>query len=636
MAHYHALLIALTCVLSVFPGTLTAGADGPVHPRLFFGADDIPALRAKVRTEPYKSMAERLAKDTMEAGTWPGERYDDRSYHVALRAQRAAFVYLLTGDEKWAKVAREATQRTIDNKREWGNANFKGLTLYWHASRIACAYDWCYNSATWDDAFNDTVSKALAVQGRIIIDRGGREQNTSPASNWQGGRFASGGLALLASDEPEDSARLNTAIQRVERYLTSNLGGQDSSGWNSEGLGYNYYPMGNFVGPFLIAMQVMKGTDLREKLPQLGRSYWSVYAAYSPTMGGIRPDWADDNPGTNFEGTLGQAFYFADDALKPGMVYMYDRIDGKAGRNIWDSARGGTIWSILYHPGNTITPTDPMTIKPWTDAFTEKGGIGLFTFRNRYHDENDIIAQYLVKQRAPGGHNGPDAGSFRIIGLGGAFAVGGGRYGPRLNGIDAYKRSMNTVYPADPETGAIRTNNNTGKAVAGKVDAKGSGYVVSKHTANNVGTQDFTRRFLVDLSGDSGAEGVFVIADTSSNGRFWQLCTVENHKIEITTDGFGITAPNGSTMKATVLHPGEKPTIAIGSRIRGSGFNSLNRNNYATVQSDDGSFLVVLTMQPKGKPHPKVTLDAGTAAGGQVSIGRLAVKFDAESIGRAE
>jgi len=603
------------------------------HPRLFFGAEDVPALRAKIKTEPFASMFKQLEEDTLKHGGWPGEAYDDsQAYHVSLRAQRAGFMYVLTGEEKWAKVAREHTQRTIDSKKEWANAGTKGLALYWHASRIACAYDWCYGSDAWGDAFSATVSKALAQHGQVILDKGGRAQNTSPASNWQGGRFGSGGLAMLASDEPIDPKHLSKAEGKVARFLTSNLGGDKTAGWNSEGLGYNYYPMGNFVGPFLIAYARNGGPDLRQKYgPQLSGSYWSVYAAYVPSMGGIRPDWADDNPGTAFEGTLGQAFYFCDKSLLPGLVYWYDRIDGKAGRNDWDSARGGTIWSILYHPGDAVEPADPMSIEAWTSKFEDAGGIGLYTFRNAYEDENDIVAQYLVKRYAPGGHSGPDAASFRILGLGGAFAVGGGRYGPKLHGVGAYKRSMNTVYPADPEAGPIPSNNSTGKLLAGRVDAQGSGYVVSKHGSNNVGTTNLTRRFLADLSGDSGAAGLFVVADTSDNGRFWQLCTIEDHRIAKTADGFVVTAPNGATLKATVLAPAGEPKVTTGTRIRGSGFGpTIDKNNYAYVEGD-GVFTVVLTLQPKGKPHPASSHDAGT-----VTVGAVRVKVGDESIERAK
>lgn len=621
-------------VMSVFASPAALAAE---HPRLFFGPEDVRALREKIKTEPFASMARQLEKDTLEHGGWPNEPFDnDTPYHYTTQAQRAGFMFVLTGDEKWAKLARKQTERIIRDRREWANPGKKGLNLYWHAARIACAYDWCYNSQAWDDAFNAEVSAALAKHGQVILDKGGRQQNTSQASNWQAGRGGSGGLAMLASDEAIDPSYLSKAQGRVSRFLTRNLGNDKTSGWNSEGLGYNYYPMGNFVGPFLIALARNGGPDFREKYGrQLNGSYWSVYAAYVPSMGGIRPDWADDNPGTNFEGTLGQAFYFCDKDLHPGLACYYDRIDGKAGRNQFDPARGGTIWSILYHPGDAVKPVDPMQIDAWTAKFNDRGGIGLYTFRNAYQDENDIVAQYLVKRYAPGGHSGPDAASFKILGLGGAFAVGGGRGGPRINGITAYKRAMNTVYPVDPETGPIPRDNSTGKVIAAQVDAQGSGYVVSRHARNNVGTTNLIRRFLVDLSGESGAAGLFVVADTSDNGKVWQLSTIETHTIEVIDQGFLITAPNGSTMRGILVAGDDEHQINTGTRVRGSGYGlTIKNNNWVTIQNaTETGFVVVLTLQPKGAAHPELSLET-EGDRPTIRVGDVEVQFDDESITR--
>ncbi|MEI8311195.1 MAG: hypothetical protein WCH98_10605 [Verrucomicrobiota bacterium] len=72
-------------------------AQEPSHPRLLFGAKDVPGLRQKIKSEPAKSMYERLVKD-VEADNWakgpakPGDPGDE-----ATIAHRYAFLYVLTG-----------------------------------------------------------------------------------------------------------------------------------------------------------------------------------------------------------------------------------------------------------------------------------------------------------------------------------------------------------------------------------------------------------------------------------------------------------------------------------------------------------------------------------------------------------
>ncbi len=629
----HAMLLVPVLLVS-----MSLSALAGEHPRMFFTQADVAPLRQKIQAEPYRSMVAQLKNDAEKTGGWAGEAYDDTSaYHVSLRAQRNAFLYVLTGDEAYAKVARTMVERTIASKGDWANAGAKGLKLYWHAARVATAYDWCYGAKSWDEAFSKTVSKELFRHGQVVHLKGGSEQNTSAASNWQGARAASAGLCYLATDETIPNDALDQLYGRVRRYLQSNLGGANGSGWNSEGLGYNYYPMGNFVGPFAIAMNVMKGKDIRKEVPQISASYWSVYASYVPALDGIRPDFGDDNPGTDGEGTYNQAFYFCKDELKPGLIYLYDAIEGKTGRNRYDATRGGTIWGILFHPGDAIKPVNPMEISAWTDMFIDRGGNGMFTYRNHYIAKDDIVAQFFAKTKSPGGHSGPDALSFRIIGLGSGLAVGGGRYGPKIGSTNAFVFSQNTLYPIEPEKD-FKPNNDTGKVVGEPVlHADGSGSVVASAGQNNVGTKNLTRRFFSSFDAKAGAQGVFVLSDTSDNGQFWQLCSLENNQVQATDRGFIVTTPDGGTMQATVLYPKDNLRIKTGTRIRGSGFHDMNKNNYAYCQSDDGDYLVVLTLQPKGKPHPAVSAEgnfSGEQPKGTVKVGGLTVTIDGNTIGQ--
>ena len=142
---------------------------------------------------------------------------------------------------------------------------------------------------------------ALRDVAEMIIRNGGTFQNTSQASNWQGGRGGSAGLAFLATDHAYDSSLLNNSYTKVVSFLNANYGSNNTTrAWNLEGLGYMYYPMGNWVGPFGIAMK--RFDENRDISTHIGlqRSYWTIFEGATNAMdvygfGGVKADWSDDN-----------------------------------------------------------------------------------------------------------------------------------------------------------------------------------------------------------------------------------------------------------------------------------------------------------------------------------------------------
>ncbi|MFM2090037.1 MAG: hypothetical protein RLZZ127_526 [Planctomycetota bacterium] len=623
---------ALLALLALLPAALAAAE----HPRLLFGAADLPGLRARATVEPYAAMLARIRGD-LEAGSFgTGKASPTDAYDQVAVGLRAAFLYAMTGDEAMATRARGVVEAQIAGK-DWANAKAKGLRLYMIGSRAALIHDLCHGSKAWQsDGFSAMLSRKLKEHGEVILQKGGGEQNNDPASNWQGARYGSGGLCLMASDEEGISPEmLKTAWDRTVRYVRENLGGSAGSrGWNSEGLGYTFFPMGNYVGPFAVAMQRQDpARDLRKAVPAAGWTLWTPYAVYSRAMGGIRPDFGDDNPGTAGEGSYGLAFWMCPPELHPGLVWCYDRWFGARGDRSYDNARIGTMFSYLFHPGAGVKEADPMTLPAWRTGFVDTGGNGFLTYRNAYRDGDDHVAQIFAKLRAPGGHDGPDALSYRFIGLGTAWAVGGGRYGRRTNGQDVFLRSQNTVYPVDPDA-RLTINGKTGAVVGTPVSRPdGSGHVVLKAALNNVGTSEHVRRFVADFS-RSGAAAAYVVVDSSGDGRFWQHCTVAANPIAVDGNTFTITGTDGATLRGTVLHPSDA-TLKTGTRIRGSDYvQAIAENTYVTVAGSDGSFVVAMTIQPRGKAHPKPAA-TGTWAGtvtGTVVVGGLTVRVEQEAL----
>ncbi len=618
------------------------------HPRLAFSASEIPGLRDRLTREPYSNMRQAILDYLADTSL---HETVDASYDQALRAQLNGFLYVLTGDDSYAQTAKTLVTQVLENTTYgWANTNAKGLASFWLGTRVAYTYDWCVNAPSWDSAFDYRVSSALKEMGEMIVDNGGTEQNTETSSNWQGGRGASGGICLLATDHTYDSAKLDAAYNRVADYLNANLGNDSTTkGWNVEGMGYHFYPIGNFVGPFGIAMARHDSTRDISTHVGLQRSMWAIFAGIHPAMdawgfGGVHPDWADDNPGIRGEGAYGLAFHYVPTNLVPAARWAYDRMMGASAvrgygspmKSYWDMHRGGTIWSFLYYP-ETVPAADPAELYDAHRVGDDSGaqGIGLFTFRSGYtYDPNtEYLAQFNARTRFPGGHNGPDGLGFRVIGEGTGWVVGGGRNNP------GKKIGQATLYKAFPTDSSV-TDDGTklGTITASVLRADGGGHVIAEMATSNTGVAAHKRWFTANYdSAQTGAAATYIIADTSTDGAYWHLPTYYGNSIAIDGNTFTITAPNGATMKGTVLYPAS-PTITTGTQERGSAYgkdgdgNDVSSNRYVSFGSADGDYLVVLTIQPSGQSHPSVSRTSGTIADAVVQVGSLAVTHQASGV----
>lgn len=630
------LILLSSLVLASSPATAAN------HPRLFFGPEDVPALREKVKSPPFSDMLARMKTIADQDSDITGKPADP-VLHGNMAALRNAFLYTFTGEDQFAAAARRYVEATIDAP-DWANPKTKGLRLYNTGAYIAMAYDLCRGSKPWDEAFSERVAQALREQHEVIFTHGGAEQNKNPASNWMGLRWSSAALIQLAIDADLPSERLTTAHQHVERFLTESMGGSPKTrGWGIEGLGYTYYPMANGVTQYILASKRLTPERDLTNHPAFKTALWTIYAALVPSDRGLlRPDFGDDNPGARGEGSYGLAFATCSPELLPGLKYWYDRTVGSLGNKTYDDARFGIAASILYYPSE-IGAVNPLTLPAWREAFADTDGIGMQTFRNQYKDENDLVFQIYAKLRGDKGHNGPDALSFRIAGLNTLWATGGGRYqnwGAIKSGVEEkgsgkniYRRSMNTLYPVDPDD-TLRLNSNSGRLLGEPViHEDGSGWTIMEIDENNVGTKNHIRRFITDFRNDGVS--ACIIADTSDDGRFWQFVTLGDNKITTRDNTFTATSPAGDTLQGTVLYP-PNPIFKTGLRNRGSDALDQKQNAFLHFQSEDGNYLVVLTSARRGQLHPPPRMQGDWQNGrdATVEVGNSAYKITDQTIER--
>jgi hypothetical protein len=652
----------------------------PAHPRLFFGADDVPALLARTQRAPYSSMLAQLQED-LWANRWGNAPADESDPGDMLYvARRAAFLSLLTGNSSLClSVAANVTASVALGgplgRGVWGNPNAFGLSLYTFSSLVAQVYDFC--EPAWAPAFSARVSAALVGNADVITTSGGAAQNTDAASNWQGARGASALLAYIATDAPFDPAQRAAAANRTAAYLATNYG--SGIGFNVESMGYQLYPSPNFVMPAGLALlrNTSGSDDLRGAAP--GAPFLAVapFVVAQRALGGhlVHADFSDDNGNWAPEGLAGLAFAWARTpatmAYLPAIRWSYDNLLGAAaGNTTWDRQSGGTMWSLLYYDEG-VPPQNPQ-LAPL--PFDDSRGNGKFFWRSAYGGPSDVVAGFYAKLRGPHGHAAPDLLGVRLVGLNNSWIIGGGRYGSTACGdIDCFERSQTTLYVKDPDAAWGLHFNKTSGALRGAPPLRGpsgGGRIAASAVGNtsDTGVSLHTRRLAVDFTRAAPAAAALVIVDTSLDGALAQFMTLSANAVALNPRraggaeeaGWCTTAPDGATMRVAALWPPAAAlNLSTGLRPRAQPYLVLDGlyPNHTWVKAAYGApcggapqaafarcnFVFAVTLMRAGaggaaggcSSHPAVVAEGmwdGPSPSGNVSIGAWRVSVSGDDI----
>ncbi|MEQ9668628.1 hypothetical protein [Coleofasciculus sp. G2-EDA-02] len=208
---------------------------------------------------------------------------------------------------------------------------------------------------------------------------------------------------------------------------------------------------------------------------------------------------------------------------------------------------------------------------------------------------------FVKREKPRGGHwSFPDAGSFRIWGLGGRWATAG-------VASDGTQRDENVVLL--PEKQAGNTANLTGFLSS----ADGSGMVSLQH--NN-----WLRSLAVDYSGASRVPGLFVLVDqvveAEKLDQIWIMHTQEN--VTIQGQQFILEAESGATMQGTFITPSDVTLEFIPSETGGM-IQATGRDR----------FIVVMTVQSGTAPEVEVLL---TQFNPQIQVGNQTIEIIEDKI----
>ena len=399
------------------------------------------------------------------------------------------------------------------------------------------------------------------------------------------------------------------------------------------------------------------------------------------TAAGMRPAW------------LAAGFPIVPDEYKPGLLWAWRRLcgvtDDKSAANVLDAHWiGGSGLSaaltFLNYPLSTpgapwpyadIQPAHPSRCMPLT---WEAPYFGFYLFRSGWDGRDEFIGQAFLKAHRVGGWNHPNAGTFRLYGLGHSWATGVlGRLGFRaqenvvLLPEDKYAHgdsSFLSCRKAEPDGSGVLTIDmrdfyggtkafvpkgaDAPRRLPGGLFIRKTEEEITRYVGLFDGLDDRVednwrdtgitglRAMAFDYSGACGAPCLFVLIDKIRGGKkklwVWQVPRDGSDqrggepKVQVAGNTFSL-GYGDALLQATFVaprdaHVRDATDETLLGNPRGRHVTGAGRRVEATGGDD---FFVVATVQRKDPPPVKVE---GTGLNAAVTVGRRTIRFDGQKI----
>jgi hypothetical protein len=340
------------------------------------------------------------------------------------------------------------------------------------------------------------------------------------------------------------------------------------------------------------------------------------------------------------------------DEWKPAALWAWQYSAGKSG-----VASGDPLRAFITYPLDA-RPQPPQGIMPLT---WEAPTFGYYGFRSAWRGTDDFILQVFLKANPVGGWSAPNAGTFRLQGLGHAWA-----HGPEARERDRWLENvvqlpedtlnlgacgrLTYLKTAPDGSGALSLNLDDVYADAkttGLYEAYGGGRRAERLVPSGV---TGLRAIGVDYSGKAGVPCLLAVVDRIQGGKsklwMWHLGgetgtkpDPDDHLKHTTVDSaagtFTIRKPDGATLRATFIAPA-RPTIVAEARkivFHNSHSGDITVTLPAVYASGadpaSGDFFAVVTI---GRGDPPAVAVQGTGLNARITIGGRTVRFDGEKI----
>lgn len=341
---------------------------------------------------------------------------------------------------------------------------------------------------------------------------------------------------------------------------------------------------------------------------------------------------------------------------QPAMLWAWNRMTGVTDQaSQINAVVDDPAWGFVCYPLE-MTPRPPAGSMP---LVWEAPDYGFYAFRDGWKGGDDIVTQVFLKAHPIGGWNGPNAGTFRIAGLGHAWAVGPtDRERRRWNESVVWLPEDTTYEGALGRLSYLKTEKDGSGVVSidlqdvySKPPEQGSRlYAPYGGTRHAWAFQDSgisgMRSIGVDYSGKCGAPALFVIVDKIQGGKrktwLWQLPLEGNDPkqtrmvdTEVKDNGFTVRQGD-ATLHATFVSPRGANIEAARRKMQitksaghGAGVTKLDVSFDAVSAEGGDEFFVIATLQRGDPPSVKVQGDGLKA---RVQVGARSVRFDGQKI----
>ncbi|MFQ5854692.1 MAG: DUF4962 domain-containing protein [Anaerolineae bacterium] len=295
------------CIADKSDADFTISYLADTHPRLFFDASEIEALRAEAATTHQEIWLPIRDYVDSQLGTTPPLRPPPDGINAYREYGQGiipfAFAYVMTGDPGYRNLAK-AYLLTYVSWDKWNDGNERELG---HAHMLlgsAIAYDWLYDALTPTE--RQIVRESLASWAQKMYEASSGPQQGSWGNWWikayvqnhnwiNNSALGMAGLALLGEDERAQMwiDRASGSMSRVQ-YI---LNGIEDGSWH-ESIPYQSYGLTMSL-PFLYNLRRIQGTDLFPHIYLRNYPRWRIYNAipnslqFLLTYGDFEWDWAN-------------------------------------------------------------------------------------------------------------------------------------------------------------------------------------------------------------------------------------------------------------------------------------------------------------------------------------------------------
>ncbi|MBN1670110.1 MAG: heparinase II/III family protein [Kiritimatiellae bacterium] len=445
-----ALMLGLVsgAVMSTAPAACAAAAARqpftvePGHPRIFFTAKDLPALRKRIETthagqwRGMKNWADgNLGKDWKWDSFTPGKDWKEATLWFSPPVY--AFLYRLSGEKKYADAAisMAKTAAALDASK-----SVKGdLGIATRARAMSLAYDWCYDRLTAED--KAAILKGLDAHANWLLE-GPVKRVWHPLSNHRTTDAGDMGMAGLAmhGDHPNAEKYIAAALSVSEAFVRihRHFSGPGDGMAGAEG-GSMEYTRHALLSTFLPieAFRTATGNDLF--VPELQNfAYGLIYGTY-PDKTMLRQG-DGKYPGVSAWERKYLSMLASRYRNPHAQWYVNHMTKPETGNEAWYDI----LW---YDPSVPETPPDAL---PLARHFQ---GAGVAVIRTGWYEPDATVVSFKCGNFV-GGHNHYDQNSFTLYRKG-HLALDAGGYDSHGTShyVNYYERTVahNSITVFDPD-----------------------------------------------------------------------------------------------------------------------------------------------------------------------------------------